>query len=169
MEDIAAFVSNVKEIIDKIIKMVAKSIKAINKSIGNLEKTINDINNKINNGFAVADEWISAQIEAGMDVINKSLAFLKQKIKDMMDGITKGYDRTMNNIKKSFVKSSAAKIGVKMDNETAKFTAESIPNPPMDSMLPTFDLNLEIPIPDFAMFGTFDNVTLPRLPEIKEL
>jgi hypothetical protein len=35
-------------------------------------------------------------------------------------------------------------------------------------MLPSFDLNLEIPMPDFTMFGTFDNITLPRLPEIEE-
>lgn len=164
MEEIAAFVLNVKEIIDKIITMVAKSTKAINKGIENLEKTINGIIDKINDGFEVADEWISAQIEAGMDAINKALAFLKQKIKNMMEGITKGYDRVMNNIKKSFVKSSAAKIGVEMDDETAKTTAESIPHPPIDSMLPSFDLNLEIPMPDFTMFGTFDNITLPRLP-----
>lgn len=166
MEEIAAFVLNVKEIIDKIITMVAKSIKAINKGIENLEKTINGIINKINDGFEVADEWISAQIEAGMKVINDSLAFLKQKIKNMMEGITKGYDRVMNNIKKSFVKASAAKIGIKMNDETAKTTAESIPHPPIDSMLPSFDLNLEIPMPDFTMFGTFDNIILPRLPEI---
>lgn len=168
MEEIAAFVLNVKEIIDKIITMVAKSIKAINKGIENLEKTINGIIDKINDGFEVADEWISAQIEAGMGAINKALAFLKQKIKNMMEGITKGYDRVMNNIKKSFVKSSAAKIGVEMDDETAKTTAESIPHPPIDSMLPSFDLNLEIPMPDFTMFGAFDNITLPRLPEIEE-
>ena len=67
----------------------------------------------------------------------------------------------MNNIKRSFVKSICAKLGVECDNNTAELLAEAIPHPLIDSLLPK--TNLDLQLPDISNLAEIGQVTIPRL------
>ena len=146
--------SKVNEYVDKIEEIKNKYVKKINDFLEELETTINSI---VTKGL----QWVEIHVKKILKEINDVLANLHAKINNIINQLKEWYNIQINNIKRAFVKSICAKLGVECDNKTAELLTETIPHPSIDSLLPK--TNLDLQLPDISNLAEIGQVTIPRL------
>lgn len=160
---IADITIKVNEYIDKIIEIRNKYIVKINKCIDDLENTVNSAVDKINAGARNIDKWLQIKIEKITKKIQGLLDKLKSNIDALIDQLSVWYEKTILNIKVNVILAVYAKLGIDCTRGGAKLLADMIPHPSIESLLPNFEINLPIEMPDISVMVEIEKVSLPRL------
>lgn len=160
---IADITIKVNEYIDKIIEIRNKYIVKINKCIDDLETTINSAVDKINAGARNIDKWLQIKIEKITKKIQDLLDKLKSKIDALIDQLSAWYEKTILNIKVTVIIAVYAKLGIDCTRSGAELLADMIPHPSIESLLPNFEINLPLEMPDLSVMVEIEKVNLPRL------
>lgn len=142
---IALFVLKVIEIVDKIKAIIKKVINRINAVIEDLEEFVGKVIEKIMKGLAVADAFINDKISWVLSKIQIAIDFLKEKIAIFMESIKAWYDKIMNGIKTTMIRSAFIKLGQNPTDEMINGIAEGIPHPDITSIFPSIEINVQLP------------------------
>ena len=162
-DKIADVVIKVNEYVDKIIELRKKYIGKINKCLTDLETVINDAVDKINSGVDGALKWLEIKIAKITKKIQDILDNIKKKIDSIIKGLRTWYNTTVNNIKANVIMAVFAKTGIECTHDTAMAVADTIPHPSIDSLLPSFEIDLQIELPNMSGMVSIEKVSLPRL------
>lgn len=151
---IATIVSTVDEYVEKIYEIRERYIKKINGYLDDLEHTIN-------NAVSRSQKWADMQVKKFTKRIQDALSSLTKTIQDIINQLKAWYETTVSKMKISILKAAFIKINQPLSDEEAALMESVIPHPSIESLLPDFSLQLEIP--DSMQLMSAGPIELPRL------
>ena len=160
---ISDVIITVNEYVDKIMALRDKYIKKINKCLEDLETTINTAIDAVKNGVESALVWLDIKIKKIMKYIQDIIDKLTEKIQSIINQLKTWYDTTINSIKRNVIIAVFAKIGQPLKPNEADMFCSLIPHPSIDTLLPSFEIELSFELPDLSNLVSINYVTLPRL------
>lgn len=160
-EKILQISSKILEYKEKIEEIKTTYVDKINKLIEDAENAINDAIVKINSGVASAQIWLEKKLKAITKKIQNCIDTLMEKFNSIVEQLKEWYDTTLNNIKVNIIIAGMAKIGVSLDKDAAQPLADAIPHPDIASMIPSFELSVEIP--ELTQLQGIQQVSIPRI------
>lgn len=142
-------------------KVYNKYADKINSYIDELEPVINKL---IESGYNAA-KWAEFQLNKIIKKITDALEALKDKIDAVIQQVKVWYDKTINRLKSSIIKSVFAKLGQSLNDDAAASMSSMIPHPPIESLLPEIKIELQLPeVSNYLNYNGIDSINLTKLP-----
>lgn len=119
-----------------------KFAEKINKLIDEIE----EISNKIIHSSKQQIIWLEIKLNELLKKLSNLIKTATDKINSMTNQAKEWYDETIKSTKITAVKSYAAKIGKNLSDPIIENTANTIPHPSFNSLMPEIKIDLQIPV-----------------------